>query len=63
MLPTKKTIGLTRDKEFLKANEEFIGRLRDNKEKGLDVSQPRKEDLQGLHYGDTEVLLHKIYIL
>ena len=40
--PQKKTIGFMRDKEFLKANEEFIGRLCDNKEKGLDVSQPRK---------------------
>ena len=61
--------------EFTQANLVFTGRLRDNKDKGLDTSSPRtpieKEDLQCLFteyfaqaVGDqinTEVLLHKVF--
>ena len=62
------------DKEFLQANKVFTGRLWDNKEKGLDISQPweaiEKEDLEklfnvyfleGIHHNNTEVLLHKVF--
>ena len=38
--PHKRSIDLMNDKEFLQANKVFTGRLRDNKEKGLDVSKP-----------------------
>ena len=60
---------------FTQANLVFTGRLRDNKDKGLDVSTPRialeKEDMEKLFNEyfpkaaadkiDTEVLLHKIF--
>ena len=62
------------DKEFLQANKVFSGRLRDNKEKGLDVSKPRtsieKEDMEklfneyfafGMKNNNTEILLHKVF--
>ena len=70
--PHKKTIDIMQDKIFLQCNKVFTGRLRDNKEKGLDISQPReaieKDDVEklfqtyflpGIKSGDTEVLLHK----
>ena len=72
--PHKKNYDLMKDVEFLQANKVFTGRLRDNKEKGLDVSQPRtpmeQEDVkklfndyftEGIRNGDTEVLLHKVF--
>ena len=63
------------DKLFTQANLVFTGRLRENKEKGLDVAQPRtsmeKEDIEKLFQqyfpqttGDklnTQVLLHKVF--
>ena len=73
--PYKKSFDLMNDRVFTQANLVFSGRLRDNKDKGLDVSAPRialdKEDLEKLFNeyfpkaaGDdlnTEVLLHKIF--
>ena len=38
--PNRRNIDLMNDKQFLQANKVFTGRLRDNKEKGLDVSMP-----------------------
>ena len=64
------------DAEFKQANSVLTGHLRDNKGKGLDVSQPRqpieKEDMEKLFNEyfkkgmesnpvDTEVLLHKVF--
>ena len=62
------------DLEFMQANKVFTGRLRDNKEKGHDKTQPRvaieKEDLEklfivyfleGINNNNTEVLLHKVF--
>ena len=62
------------DQEFLQANKVFIGHLRDNKEKGLDISQPRvamdQPDVEklfneyfavGVNTGNAEILLHKVF--
>ena len=60
------------DRVFTQANLVFIGRLRDNKEKGLDTSTPRTcmdvEKLFKVYFpksaGDkinTEILLHKMF--
>ena len=73
--PFNKSFDLMNDRIFTKANLVFNGRLRDNKEKGLDKSSPRssleKSDLERLFkeyflksLGDqinTEVLLHKVF--
>ena len=72
--PYKRTLDLMNDQIFLQANKVFTGRLRDNKEKGLDSAKARQaidqEDLEnlfknyltpGLKIGDTKVLLHKIF--
>ena len=72
--PYKRNIDIMQDQEFLQANKVFTGRMRDNKEKGLDISKPRapieQNDLkklfnvyflEGLNKCDTEVLLHKIF--
>ena len=73
--PNNKTFDLMNDREFTQANLVFTGRLRDNKDKGLDTSSPHtpieKEDLQRLFteyfaqaVGDqinTEVFLHKVF--
>ena len=62
------------DHIFLQANQVFSGRLRDNKDKGLDVSKPRQtieqEDLEKLFKNyfipqlqkmDTKILLQKVF--
>ena len=63
------------DREFKQANLVFTGRLRDNKDKGLDTSMPRvaleKEDVEKLFKEyfpqavadtvNTEILLHKVF--
>ena len=62
------------DAPFLPANKVFSGRMRDNKEKGYDVSQPREsidqEDMRtlfndyfkaGVQNMNTQVLLHKVF--
>ena len=62
------------DPIFLQANKVLTGRLRDNKEKGYDVSKPRaaidQTDLEnlfknyfipGLKNNNTKVLLHKVF--
>ena len=63
------------DRPFMQANLVLTGRLRDNKEKGLDVSSPRsameKEDVEKLFNSylnraaadelNTEILLHKVF--
>ena len=62
------------DQDFLQANKVFTGRMRDNKEKGLDISQKRdsilKDDMEklfneyfknGLENDNTEVLMHKVF--
>ena len=73
--PYKRSCDLMNDRVFTQANLEFTGRLRGNKDKGLDVLTPRitleKEDLEKLFNEyfpkaaadnlDTEVLLHKIF--
>ena len=73
--PFKKCYDLMNDRVFTQANLVFTGRLRDNKEKGLDVSTPRvsidKSDIENLFKNyfpktigdhlDTEVLLHKVF--
>ena len=72
--PYKRTIDLMQDPEFLQANKVLTGRLRDNKEKGLDTSKLRpaieKEDVEklfnnyfkvGLAARNTQVLLHKMF--
>ena len=65
-------IDLMNDCVFLQANKVFTGCMRDNKERGLDVSKPREaidqadvEKLfteyfsEGLKRNDTEELLHQ----
>ena len=37
----QRTLDFMKDQEFLQANKVFTSHVRDNKEKGLDVSQPR----------------------
>ena len=72
--PFKRTLDLMNDREFTQANQVFSGRIRDNKEKGLDVSQPKepidKADMEklfndyfykGLEKEDTQVLVHKVF--
>ena len=74
--PHKKNFDLMENKEFKQANLVLSGRMRDNKEKGLDVSQPREpmdpEDLEKLFKNyftpgmkqdpvNTEILLHKVF--
>ena len=62
------------DRVFLQANKVFLGHLRDNKEKGLDISKPRqsieKEDMEklfnnyfapGIANMNTKVLMHKVF--
>ena len=73
-VPFKKTYDLMNDQVFLQANKVFSGCLRDNKERGLDTSQPRQpieqSDLEklfrdyfrpGIENNNTEVLLHKVF--
>ena len=73
--PYSKSFDLMNDRDSLQASLVFTGRLRDNKEKGLDTSAPctamEKEDLNKLFeqyfpwtlgdFLDTEVLLHKVF--
>ena len=72
--PCKCTVDLMNDHIFLQANQVFSGRLRDNKDKGLDVSKPRQtieqEDLEKLFKNyfipqlqkmDTKILLQKVF--
>ena len=72
--PNRRNIDLMHDKQFLQANKVFTGRLRDNKEKGLDVSKPQntieQEDMEklfkeyfarGIKNSDTQILLHKVF--
>ena len=73
--PHKKNFDLMNDKLFTQANLVFTGRMRDNKEKGLDTSTPRtpmdQADVERLFNEyfpktvgdnlDTEVLLHKVF--
>ena len=74
--PNKKSFDLMENSEFKQANLVFTGRMRDNKERGLDVSQPKQpidqEDLEKLFKKyfkpameneplDTEILLHKVF--
>ena len=72
--PNKRIINLMQDDIFQGANNVFKGKLQRNKKEGNDVSQPSSdilpEDLDklydnyftpGLHNGDTEVLLHKVF--
>ena len=62
------------DAQFLPANKVFTGRMRDNKEKGLDVSQAREsieqDDMNklfnsyfkpGIERMNTQVLVHKVF--
>ena len=62
------------DRMFTQANQVFSGRIHENKEKGLGVSQPKqpidKEDMdklsneyfyKGLQKEDTQVLVHKVF--
>ena len=59
---------------FQNANQVFKGKLHRDKQDGLDTSHSKKEmtkaDLEklynnylipGLHHGDTEILLHKVF--
>ena len=73
--PYKKSYDLMKDRVFTQANLVLTGRLRHNKDKGLDTASPRtsieKEDVQGLFTEyfpkcfrdqvDTEILLHKFF--
>ena len=72
--PFNRTIDIMNDPQFLPANKVFTGRMRDNKEKGLDVSKPRQsidqEDLQKLFNNyfkkavetkNTKLLMHKVF--
>ena len=72
--PHKRSIDIMQDQDFLQANKVFNRRLRDNKEKGLDVSHAckpiEKTDLEklfdeyslpGVRSSNTEVLLHKTF--
>ena len=72
--PHKRTLDIMNDRQFLQANKVFTGRLRDNKEKGLDTSKPRQpiqqHDLEnlfknyftpGIEKLDTQVLVHKVF--
>ena len=73
--PFKKSFDLMNDRVFTQANLVLTGRLRDNKERGLDKlslrSPMEKQDLEKLFnryflqgVGDilnTEILLHKVF--
>ena len=72
--PYKWSIDLMNDQAFLQANKVFTGKLRDSKEKGLDVSKKRTStDQQDMQYlfrnyfiqciqaNDTQVLLQKVF--
>ena len=72
--PYNRTFDIMNDAEFIPANKVFTGRMRDNKEKGHDVSQPRssvdEEDMhklfntyfkEGLKRKDTQVLVYKVF--
>ena len=72
--PQKRILDIMNDRPFLQANKVFSGRLRDNKERGLDTSQPRQpidqHDMEklfreyftpGIEKIDTQVLVHKIF--
>ena len=73
--PFSKTLDLMNDRIFTQANLVLTGRMRDNKDKGLDTTTPHialeKEDLEKLFteyfpktVSDTinaEVLLHKVF--
>ena len=73
--PYSNNFDLMSDRIFTQANLVFTGRLRDNKEKGLDTTSPctsiEKEDIEKLFQEyflktlgdnlDTEVLLHKVF--
>ena len=55
--PHKRSIDLMNDKEFLQANKVFTRCLRDNKEKGLNVSRPR----QAIEQEDLEILFKNYF--
>ena len=70
----KRNYDIMQDQTFLQANKVFTGRMRDNKEKGHDMSQPReaikKDDMEKLFHSyfsqlkeaiNTEILLHKVF--
>ena len=72
--PFHRTCDLMNDSVFLPANKVFTGRMRDNKEKGIDVSKPRdsieQEDMNklfnqyfkpGMEVTNTQVLVHKVF--
>ena len=72
--PYNRTVDIMNDAPYLPANKVFSGRMRENKEKGLDISKPREsidqEDLNtlfenyfkpGMESGDTYVLLQKVF--
>ena len=72
--PYNRTLDIMNDASFLPANKVFTGRMRENKESGLDVSKPREsidqDDLNilfenyfkpGIERGDTNVLLQKVF--
>ena len=71
--PCNCTLDIMNDAPFLPANKVFTSRMRENKEKGLDVSKPREsidqDDLNilfenyfkpGVERGDTYVLFLKV---
>ena len=72
--PFNCTFDIMNDPDFLPANKVFSGRMRDNKEKGFDVSKPREsidqQDLNKLFNEyfkpavetmNTQLLLHKVF--
>ena len=72
--PFNRTFDIMNDAQFLPANKVFNGRMRDNKEKGLNISQPRKsidqEDMKilfndyftkGVKAQNTKILLQKVF--
>ena len=71
---TQENFGPNEQCHIMQVNKVFTGCLRDNKEKGLDVSKPRQsidqEDLQklfksyfipGLRSRDTKILMEKVF--
>ena len=72
--PFNHTFDIMNDAIFLPANKVFTGLMRDNKEKGYDISKPREsidqEDMKklfneyfkpGIKTLNTQVLLHKVF--
>ena len=72
--PNSRVINLMKNDTFQNANLIFKGKIRENKKKGLDTSQPKTDIAQddvkklneeyfkpGLANGNTEVLLHKVF--